>query len=184
MAFFGALRRHAWLQNSWFVFVCERNTGRESGHIANCVLRNNIGRTMCVRMKEGRDYGVWTSFTMKSGYAAAGRARINDRSVRFMAEHVCTNPFARSSATAKDIRDASREELFKQLSTVREVATSPVSAFQQQKFSVSGKVGEDGKIVRGQNDDLAMVFMMACYYVSMLLERRIPFLDYNLLERG
>jgi hypothetical protein len=149
--------------------------------MAHCLLRVDPWRSVCVRQRAEKDYGWWTSADMKTGYAAAGRARINDFSVRYLADDVVANPFIGASVPVAEHREAVHTEFFRQLMLVREVSSQPTTALQQVHIAISGKVGEDNKIVRGQNDDAAMTFMMATYFTAMMLERKIPYIDYDMI---
>lgn len=180
-AFFDGLRRHPWLAGAWIVFVMERNTGHEAGHVSNLLLTRDT-RAVAVRQKANKDYGWWTSNDMKIGYAAAGRTRLRTKSVAMLGSMVCTNPFADSEKTDDDLRSDMRAELSQELSRVREVSTRSDNPLATSRTTVSGKVGEDGKVMHGQNDDLFITFCMACFFTSMFIEERIPFLDYRKLD--
>ena len=172
----------AWLRNAWFIFICERNTGRESGHLA-LLLRRLDARQICVHQYPHADYGWWTTNEYKVGYHTSARARLAEGAVVFMQDFVATNPFAPSSKSNDELGVESREEFCRQLMSTREIQTQPLSAMARVTTTISGKTNERGEIIKGSNDDMAFTFSMCCYFISMLHEHGIPSVDDALLNR-
>lgn len=180
-SFFVSLRSNPWLSQAWFVFVCERNTGHESGHIANVML-NFDPRSIAVKQTDTRDYGWWTSNDLKIGYAAAARTQLAHRSVMFLDDMVIDNPFLSSELSSDDIRVQVKQQFIEELSRVRKIAVRHDNPMTLNRMTVSGKVGNNGKVMHGLNDDMFMTFAMAIWFTNMLIEHRLPYIDYHALD--
>jgi hypothetical protein len=178
-AFIKALRVHPWLSQAYILFVGEKNSGHDSGHVARPLLEGFKG-IIPVKEHENKDYGWWTSNNAKLKYAYSCRYALTMGSVFVMKDCVTVNPWIKGPP---DKRIFTYNKLVAQMKRYKPTYTTPTTAFSARKVTVSGKVDEHGKLSSGVNDDLFMTFTMACHFLDEFMYRRIPNLDYDLLYR-
>lgn len=161
------------------MFVCERNTGYEAGSIKE-VLERIDRRSVSVRERADRDYGWWTSNTTKIGYATAAREALVVHNVRFAQEWaVCATHPQRRHVPAERLRREAKVELGVQLHNVRAFTKQNSNPTSTARATVSGKLDDAGRVRADQNDDLFITLGMACFFLSLFEQRRLPNFDFS-----
>lgn len=177
--FFTELRQNEALRNAWIIFVCERNTGYEAGSL-NEVLQAVDPKNVAVRERADRDYGWWSTKNIKMAYGTTSRKALGMKSVRFMRGWVACSSYGDSKLKSPDaVRAATKEEFIIELGNVRVVNKLTTNPASNDQASISGKVGEDGKVRRDQNDDLFITFGMALFIMELYVKDRLPNFDHR-----
>jgi hypothetical protein len=162
-AFVCALRARTELTNSRILFIGERNSGHESGHIWLEIARS--ARTFAVCERTLDKVGWWTTNAMKIEYVEAMRDYFLERSLCFSAEGVtCVNPWIPSET---------------RLSTARAMLADQMRRFRGHRLpsgamTYSGKIDDRGRIIPGVNDDLALCVMMCAAVHKHILRGHVP----------
>ena len=166
------------------MFVCERNTGYESGSLKAVLEEVDAANSVCVCERADRDYGWWTTNDVKIGMSTVARAALHGKTVRVLHDFVVAANFTRNRNRAlSDQRREVLQELFVQLSRVRSHTKQSLDPLAIGKSTVSGKLGDDGKIMPDQNDDLYITLSMALYHCRLLEHNNMPNFDYRRLQR-
>ena len=163
-----------WLRDSVKVLTVERGTGHESGRLAEAFLRRS--NSYAIREKRGsEEYGWRTTSHSKNAYAQALWMKMAEGAIAYMRDMVCTNPWQDATSRA----EKARFELESQIGRFQVVQKEMNDPFSQPRTTISGKVGVDGKLQKGINDDLAVALAMGIYVTMQLIFRRIPTVDYR-----
>jgi hypothetical protein len=190
-SFLRKLRAHPWLHLSTFMFVAERNTGRESGHLKNLFMSER-GPNYAIRQDPKHDYGWWTTNEEKMRYAYQTRDALAGEAVLFVRDMVCFNPMAKLSLAASSgaggeemVRDEmyrlAVDKLFDQMARYHEREIRGLSAASVPRSVVSGKMDADGKLMRSMNDDLMFCLTFNIGIWKKIQQHLVP-MDYSILE--
>lgn len=177
LEFVDKLRRHPWLRNAWFIYMCERNTGQVAGHQA--ILLKNHRQVYSMHEKAHDMPGVWTDKVRKQDFAHAVRFELESNSICFLTDFVCL-------PQAGD-EQARRKWLVTELATQMQRARLKPSLNAQN--SVSGYVGwdacsrDDGKKDPSLHDDLLLGICINVYFSVRFLHKELAFVDYRVFER-
>jgi hypothetical protein len=171
--FLKALRLHPRGRSAIIIGAFEKNTGLEAGRFARIVKR--FPPAYCIRESNDDDYGIWTTAAKKMNYAFRTRDVIMEKRVFFAADWICTNPWLKDSERhAKTL-----EIFFEQLPRYRIIDPLTTSLLTPARAVVSGKVNSEGKIQRGQNDDLCFTFTFNVGIWWQLVHRMISTVPYE-----
>jgi hypothetical protein len=179
MRFTQAIRERPQFRDSWLVLVCERNTGHESGFLAD-PFKKLHPKNIAVAQYEDGDYGWWTEVGDKQKYAFKTRECMMVGAMCFMKDWICTNPWLRPEERHKTTR-AKFEE---QIKRVRPVMTQPKEPHSTPRMTISGKVDKEGKISGTFRDDLAMSLLINIYVGHMLQTNQVPNFPYSRVFRS
>lgn len=172
-----ALRHHKWLETTPILFMCECNTGMAADYFVDYILKKkhyiNIYPVKRESGKEGR-YGIWTTADAKERYARSIREYLSTGGVFYMQGMVCANPFLEPSKRL----ETTRGEFEKQAARARPVGLEPKTPHGKARMGFSAKVGKDGKIVQGFNDDLFFTAAMNGQMYREYCTHEIPTIDY------
>ncbi len=170
-----ALWANPCLKHAWLIFCAERNTGHESGFLARYFLSLGSKKLCAIAEREDGDYGWWTTGVSKPEYGYAARFQMINRSVCYMKDFVCANPWLKSN----ERRQITKTKFEEQMRRYGPVEIAPKTALSTSRVGISGKVDKDGKISKMHTDDLMMVFTMAMHIWNRLLEKKVPNINYN-----
>jgi len=173
--FVDAIRAHPQMQNAWIIFCCERNMAHEAGFLTEPVLKHR--NTVAIAQHDVNDYGWWTDLQTKVQAAYKARHCMAMESVGYMKDFICTNPWL-DPKTRRQITKAKFEE---QLKRYKPVVTNPKDPHSTPKVTVSGKTNKEGKVSGTFNDDLMSTFCLNVYLMEMLLLRKIPNFNYQVV---
>lgn len=200
-----ALRNNSWTQYAYLTLFAERNTGHESGHLAEILMRfgrcamymqpskadaskielggHVIGSDVMAKyaMEAKKNPGFFTDVTVKNLYRTATRMALCRDSVVYLDGCVCANPF---------LYEMNKEEKFKhtknileeQLSRCRMFSRMPTYDTSAPKVQWSGKVDDTGAIQTGYNDDLAITLAAGLHFWPLAMGGNLPGFPY--LEVG
>lgn len=101
----------------------------------------------------------------------------NDR-VRFLDTCRCDDPFSQLSDAGERLHEV-KGKLHKHLQRFRAFHLQGERPTSRDTYTLSGKFNRHNKLVRGQNDDMAIAAMMLPYQWSVLRGQRMPFWDYG-----
>lgn len=179
LEFVNRLRRHPWLVSAHFVYMCERNTGQESGHQA--VLLARLPKIYCMQEKAGCNPGVWTDKYRKQDFATDLRYELLNNSICFMEDMVCCPP---TEARIEERRTWVRRETCAQMRRARPLVgarsgTNSTVAF----IGWSAKCNDQGQETKGLNDDLLMGLCINVYFAARFVQHQLPFVDYSVFEK-
>ncbi len=163
--------------------VYERNSSLESGHQWN-VLKDYqpsyaiFGKCMPADKAldtRHQDPGIFTTPELKNDYARSINFALEKNKIFFYCGWKCTNP----NLPAATRRATTRTELFTQLRNCRlktpNMDTTHVGYTSSFTTTWSGKIGSNGKVILGQNDDLAFAFGQGLYWVQRIHKFDRPF---------
>jgi hypothetical protein len=176
--FCDAIFEHPWLSSraTHKVLTVERNTGFESGRLAKMFLRRPS--TYCVKEKPAsHDYGWWTSAQSKNEYTQQMWIKMAEGAIYYLDTMVCTNPWQ----DALNRRERTVKEFEEQIARFQVVNKANKNPFQKPSITTSGKVGHDGTLQQGVDDDMAMSLAMNLYITMRIQTRTIQGVDYNKL---
>lgn len=201
-AHISGLRSNSWTQNAYITMFAERNTGHESGHLAEVLSRfpqtaaymqpskadaqKIRDRGVVVRddvmskyMEEAqKNPGFFTDSVLKNSFRTAARMMLSRDAVFYLDGCVCTNPFLHD----KDRREKflyAKATLEEQLSRARVFSRRPTYDTSAPKVMWSGKVDDDGVIQTGYNDDLAVIMASGLYFWPLAMGCALPGFPYD-----
>lgn len=167
---------HPWLKKTIFVLFVERNIA--AGPYA-------IERVMATKQRKYiitdpiRDVsGWWTTHSMKSQYVVTGASEIRQNRLVFIKDFICENPWLPYDTRKEIILN----KLHEQLPRFRLKPPSEVSSTRRLPL-ITGKLDENGKMVRGAKDDLAFITFAAIYFVVNIGAESIPGLNYRFIKQ-
>jgi hypothetical protein len=175
--FIKQLRKHPWLEHSWFVFVAERNTGREAGHLQRRFILHK-GNSFSIKQKPDKDYGWWTSNIEKLRYAYWTRDKIVENAITFLDSMIVTS-VQTDMSFQDDLRKKVIEKLFDQMQRYQEKELQGLSGASIPKVAISGKMDEEGKLKKGQNDDLMFTLTFNIGIWKKIVNREIDSFPYQ-----
>lgn len=179
--FLDALETHPWLRFAMRIFLAERNSAMQSGELARIVRKRP--RTYCIRQKDDRDFGWWTSSKEHGEWAVSLREKMQSGSVFFMKDWIAMDLDGKTNMFEK--KEKMHRQLIEQASRLKEEKEKITKPGQIARSHVSGKTDTNGKIVDGQNDDLAVTLAMNTTIAKKLILRidvpTVPFDILNLL---
>lgn len=106
---------------------------------------------------EHREYGVWTSETMKRFYAFRFNEKLADRALCYHAHFVSANPFLPGTMSPAAKASATRKELERQLYAFQRIVLMPRALTGARRHIYSGKNDGEGHNSARRKDDLCMV---------------------------
>lgn len=172
--FLDELRNRPHIKDAIFMLIVERNSG--SAQNLTTILRNRPEKlSYCVKQHEDKQYGWWTSDENKPFFADKTRQYLNADAINFRDGWVTANPPNAPKEREDELRKESKKivyEQFKQeLANYKLIFPESKSLKQNgNKIIVSGKVNSEGKLQKGQNDDLCFTFTfnigMWFYYIN------------------
>lgn len=158
------------------MLTVERNTGRESGRLAKLFLTRPS--TYCIKEKPGGpDYGWWTGAQSKNEYTQQLWIKMSEGAVYYLDTMVCVNPWQ----DALHRRETTVKEFEEQIARFQTVTRPNKNPFQKPSITTSGKVGHDGTLQQGVDDDMALSFAMNLYITMRIQTRSIQGVDYTKL---
>ena len=183
------LRSDPFLEDAYIIIIYEKNTGFEAGH--NCKIIEEYQPAYAVYDKVvdtekaqdtiDEDPGIVTTIGRKNEYARLLSDALRKRKIYFYEGCVCANPWKRPYEARLE---NSKTDLYRQLSNCRKQLPSmdPTRAHlgtMAPRVTWSGKIGHDGKMIHGQNDDLAMALAQCIYWVYRIMQMDYPTIPYN-----
>jgi hypothetical protein len=184
-----ALRADPFLSRAWLIVIYEKNTGYESGHNWKLVMNYQPAYSIFEKSIEAdramdtgdQDPGINTTFILKNEYGHSLGTALRKRMIYFYCNWVCSNPWLRPYAKRRAI---TKQALITQLSNCR-VKRPSMDPNRVQlggtmpRITWSGKIGPDGREVRGQNDDLAMAAAQCMYWINRICQMNYPGFPYD-----
>lgn len=193
-SFIRHIRQHRFWGNAYIIYICESNTGHESGHHAR-VLMENFPRIYCIRdhMDPNRNYGVWTSVDRKQDYALVLRGNLNMQRMCFAADFISSTGPTDTAMMAKHNINAAQSqnktpfsmfqnELFSQMQRARTVVRSKTSNSVTARITWDAKCRDDGTPCPGLRDDNLLALCMASYFSERFLMHQIPTVEYHMFD--
>lgn len=203
--FIKKLRRHPWLSNALFMLAVESNTGMVAGSAdawISQVAEEDIRykhRFVCLAentIHTKRTSGFWTSETTKTLYTICAQLRLVNRSVSFIKDwvtgcHASVEKLMKTISEAKgktednlleEHRALVKNNFFQQLANYRVVPQKAINPSRVSTLKISGKVNAQGKIVPGQNDDMALAFTLNIGVWEYLILRKLTEVDYDEID--
>jgi hypothetical protein len=174
--FIQKLYRHPWLSKCIPVLFVERNIAA-GPYVMERIMVEQCPRRYVITDPIRDVSGWWTSRSMKSEYVISGAAQMKEDKVCFMKDLVCENPWIPSESRADMVKNKLLEELprFK-------IRPAPDNSRRITPI-ISGKIDDNGRVVKGQNDDLAFAFFMGLYFIEGISQETIPGLDYKYIKQ-
>lgn len=178
--FVDKLREHEWLENAWFIYIAESNTGIASG--SHALLLANRLNVHCLRQKPDGDPGVNTDFKAKAEYAVMLAARLREDSICFMKDFICIHSQGGDYANK---RTWIKNELGAQLKRARAVAAKNTNnGITASKVGWSAKCNEQGIATPGLNDDLAMALAIVVSVSTQFIAGTLGAENYHMFKNG
>ena len=184
-----ALRRDPFLKSAWIIVIYEKNTGFESGHNWKVVADYQpsyalFGKVMSVDKAQDtvdQDPGVDTTYMLKNEYQRVISDSLRSQTSYFYCDWICANPWQKPFAQR---RASTKQALVAQLANCRRYLPAMMSDNRQigataPRITWSGKIGADGKIVHGQNDDLVMAYGQCLYWINRIHQMNFPGFPYD-----
>lgn len=169
---------HPWLRthSTKKLLTVELGTGQESGRFAARFQKRPA--SYCIREKPGaKNYGWRTTAFSKNAYTQQLWTKMGEGAIFYLDDMVCVNPWLPEDSR----REKTVNEFEAQLARFKVVTKKNANPFAPGSVTTSGKVGEDGNLQQGVNDDMAMALAMNLYITLRMQTRTIPGLDYNTL---
>jgi hypothetical protein len=183
------LRSDPFLRDAWIILIYEKNTGFEAAHGWKIVEEYQPSYAVYQKVAEidkamdtiDQDPGINTGITLKNEYARILTDALRKRKIYFYVDCVCANPWKRPYESRLE---SSKTELYRQLTNCRKQlpsmdpsrshlgATAP-------KVTWSGKIGHDGKVIHGQNDDLVIALAQCLYWIYRIMQMNYPTIPYH-----
>jgi len=189
-----AIRSDPFLQSAWIILIYEKNTGYESGHHWKIVQEYQPSYAVYHRVVDAdkavdtqdQDPGINTTFELKNYYARALSTALSTSRIYFYFDWKSANPWQRPYEERKAI---AKKNFLGQLSNCRLKLPSMDPSKAQlgatiPKITWSGKIGPEGKIIQGQNDDLVMAFAQCLYWISRIMQFNYPSFPYEKVFAG
>lgn len=170
------IRKHPWTKNAKICFFGERNVGHEIGHMQH--LLANYNNTWTYKQKTDRDFGIWTDEEAKLSYAFSAQLEFAKGNVYYLENLVCAN----ASLDISTRREDTIKEFESQAARYKLISSDPKSPHSKARLTVSGKVGKNGKLTAGFNDDLFFAFTGAVGVHDKILRRQLENVNYNFFD--
>jgi len=183
------LRSDPFLRDAWIILVYEKNTGYEAGHNWKIVNEYQPAYAVYEKLVEAdkamdtpnQDPGINTTVFLKNEYAGVLSKALMKKKIYFYTDCVCANPWKRPYETRLE---TSKTELYRQLANCRKQLPSmdPTRAHlgtMAPRVTWSGKIGHDGKVIHGQNDDLVMALAQCVYWIYRIMQMNYPTIPYK-----
>lgn len=122
--------------------------------------------------------GWWTTYDVKSKYVVTGASEIRQNRLVFMKDFVCENPWLPHDTK----REITLNKLLEQLPRFRLKPASQVSSSRRLPL-ITGKLDENGKMVKGAKDDLAFICFAGIFFVVNIGAETIPGLNYRFIKQ-
>jgi hypothetical protein len=174
-AHFSAIKMHPYFSRANIVFIPERNTGHEGGHMK--LIADKYG-AYTYRERQDRDYGMWTDPQNKIDSADRARVAMAEGSVHLMKDFITVNPF-HEKTNETERRTAMVDEFLNQLMRLRFVYNKSKTPFGKNQKAVSGKTDKNGNITSGVNDDLAVCFCFLILINQLIITKELKDMDYS-----
>jgi hypothetical protein len=182
------IRTHPYWGDAWIIYICESNTGHESGHHANMLIRD-FARVYCLRdhLDTHRNYGVCTTFNRKQDYASVLRTNLNMQRMCFAKEFITsTNTIIMDTTSPKNGGSNGAKlptfhnDLYAQMQRARTITRSKNSTATSARITWDAKCRDDGTPCPGLRDDNLLALCMAGYFSERFLLQQIPTVEYHL----
>jgi hypothetical protein len=168
---------HPWLNNAICVLFVERNILAGPYVLEQIMEKRGGNRHYIIRDSIRNVIGWWTSRNMKIEYISAGSKLMRAGTICFMKDMICENPWQAAESRASLVKG----KLLDQVGRFRMKREGDAS--RRVTPLLSGKIDENGKMVKGLNDDLAMAFFMGLYFIEGISKEMIPTLDYEFIKQ-
>lgn len=186
------IRQHPFWGDSWIIYICESNTGHESGHHAR-VLMNDFNRVYCIRdhIDTQRNYGVRTTFPRKQDYASVLRSNLNMQRMCFATDFISSSGPTDTAVLGKHHQahiqgktplSAFQNELYSQMQRARTVVRSRNTNTTTAQITWDAKCRDDGTPCPGLRDDNLLALCMAAYFSERFFMYQIPTVEYQLFD--
>jgi hypothetical protein len=188
------LRKDPFLKDAAIILISEKNTGFESARHWKIVEEYQPAYAMYENQRnlddvvntEEEDPGVTTTAHTKNLYARAISDALGKRRIYFYDRMVVGNPWMKPKESRASIIKA---KLTTQMSNSRrklplmgiEHGGSSTLGSHTVTVTWSGKIGPDGKIVPGQNDDLVVIFGLCIHWTNRILRMDLAGFPYKVL---
>lgn len=166
---------HPWLSSAATtkILTVELGTGYEAGRFAARFLRRP--RAYCIREhRSSADYGWRTTKISKNQYTQQLWMKMAEGAIYYLDDMVCANPWLDETSR----RERTVKEFEEQVSRFQTIHKTSANPFAEPSVTTSGKVGHDGTIQQGVNDDMAMSVAMNLYITLRVQTRSIPTINY------
>lgn len=170
------LKKHVWTRNARICFFGERNVGHEIGHMQHVLA--NYDNTWTYKQNPERDFGIWTDQEAKLSYAFAAQLEFAKGNVYYLENLVCTNAFLAPATRTED----TIKEFESQAARYKLISSNPKTPHSRASLAVSGKVGKNGKLNAGFNDDLFFAFTGAVGVHDKILRRQLENVNYDFFD--
>ena len=165
------------LKNAWIILIQEKNSNH-TANIQDKFVREYMRNVYVLREELGGDAGVNTSPARKTLYYTATMLKLRSRAVRIAGDLIVSRePYGVPDRRVQ--QESMVDEFIAQMKRCK-LDDKPIPNDQHKKeIKWSGKLGEDGKIQAGQNDDIAFSFSQLSYWSSAFMTEQIKTIDYK-----
>jgi hypothetical protein len=184
-----ALRSNPFFADAWLIIIYEKNTGLSAGHgwsiaceyqPAYAIFQRNMDSDKAMDTDD-QDPGIVTSYYLKNEYARVLGEGLRNQNIYFHKDWVCANPFINPLEARRAMVFT---EYIKQLSNCRTKRPSMDPNRVQlganiPRITWSGKIGPDGREVRGQNDDTCFASAQCMYWINRIYQWDFPGFPYH-----
>lgn len=186
------IRQHPFWGDAWIIYICESNTGHESGHQARHLMEN-FNRIYPIRdhLDKERNYGVRTTLQRKQDYASVLRANLNMQRMCFATDFISSSGPTDTAVLGKHHQvapqgksplSAFQNELYAQMQRARTVIRSKTVNAATAQITWDAKCRDDGTPCPGLRDDNLLALCMGVTFSERFLMYQIPTVEYQLFD--
>ncbi len=157
------VRAHPRLRSAWNICIFESNLGQEAAHMKHMVREERLTYVI----HEKKRPGVMTTAKRKELYVQA--LLEHQHGMHLIPNLVCVNP--KMDANVRTVM--TKKEFRKQLLMFKKLVIPGANAFDLPRIVYTGKCKS------GQNDDLVLCLMIACFWGREFYNKKIPNIDYT-----
>lgn len=174
--FIEKLYGHPWLRNCICVLFVERNVSA-GPYVLEKIMKEKCPKHYVITDQVREVSGWWTDRAMKSEYVISGATQMREDKICFLKDMVCENPWLPYESRGQIMRN----KLLEQIPRFR--IKEPSENSRRVTPIITGKLDENGKKVKGVNDDLALAFFMGLYFIEGISQETIPGLNYQYIKQ-
>lgn len=178
------LRETQWLHQTKIMLFVESNTGMEASHLEAGFRNLSYIYFFSEKLSGGNmRKGIWTTHNRKLTYAIATTESIHSNAVMYSNRIVVANPALRVDRSVEKVEKYMKDMLHEECSRYQRHVRAPTIAGGSVNATLSGKIGHNGKITSGVNDDLAFSLTGAIGVHHLFMTRNLPGMDNSLLYK-
>lgn len=175
-----ALRSIEWTKYAHITLFTEKNTGHETGHLANALQSNDDNCSIFAESKSDQannkqnfdlNSGYSPTASNKSNWLVASRVKLSTETVMWADCAFSSNPFENTSDASKLSKEQSK--LYEQMARCS-IYKKSRDDDDNEIYVWSGKSNARGEVQSGYNDDLVLTFSAMCWVWPMSMSEK-PF---------